>query len=214
MPEQQNVAEKWERFRDSIMRQANGQIDAIRQEVDTYRASQLDRFQEEIQKDSRHYLKGERRRVEASQRELVSARRAALRKELYLRRSELTEGVFAKVRETLEAFAASGDYAAFLCRKATEAGKLRRGGEVLLLVRPADLKWQKELENACGQPCRVEEDESILLGGLRFWVKSPEGKSADMQGDETLDAALEEQRQWFYESTGLFLTGEQGGEES
>ena len=94
-------------------------------------------------------------------------------------------------------------------QKAEKAGKLRKDGEpVLLQVRPADLHQSGELLLACGMPARVEEDETIRLGGLRFVLELTGWKA-----DETLDAALEAQRQWFYENAGLFLSQEQRGEQ-
>lgn len=207
--DQRDVRDKLERFRESIMRQAGERAEQIDRELEAYRASEFGKYEDDVRKDSSRFLQEEESRIGALADHAVSQRRAELKRRLYERRGELTEEVFSKAEKRLREFAASPGYGKLLLQKAEKAGKLRQGGGMLLGVRPEDLRWKDELEAACGEPCRVEPDESIRLGGLRF-----QAEATGLEGDETLDAALEEQRQWFYENAGLFLKQEQGGEQA
>ena len=207
--DQRDVREKCERFRQSIMQRANAQIAEIDRKLKEYRVSELGKYEDDARGDSAHRLEEESRRIETAAAHAVSERRAELRRQLYERRIQLTDEVFQKAEESLSEFVSGQEYSEFLRQKAEKAGKLRKDGEpVLLQVRPADLHQSGELLLACGMPARVEEDETIRLGGLRFVLELTGWKA-----DETLDAALEAQRQWFYENAGLFLSQEQRGEQ-
>lgn len=202
-----DVSEKRERFRESIMRQANEQIREIDRELEGYRASEIGRYEDDVRGSSDAFLEEERSRIEAAADHAVSARRAELRRLLFQRRGELTGELFEKAEVRLKEFAASPEYPDYLCRKAEKAKAVRGNGgkeQVVLLVMPDDLRWKERLAESCGAPCEVREDASIRLGGLRFALEQ-----SGLEADETLDAALDAQRQWFYENAGLFLT--QGG---
>lgn len=207
--DQRDVREKCERFRQSIMQRANARIAEIDRELKEYRVSELGKYEDDARGDSAQLLEEESRRIETAAARAVSERRAELRRRLYERRAQLTGEVFLKAEESLAEFVSGPEYPEFLRQKAEKAGNLRKGGEaVLLQVRPADLQLSGELLQACGMPARVEADETIRLGGLRFALEQTGWKA-----DETLDAALEAQRQWFYENAGLFLSHKQRGEQ-
>lgn len=192
--QQQDVTEKLERFRESIMRQAKEQMEEIHQELEVYRSSQLDRYQEETEKDFQSFVGEETRRIEGVARETVAARRAQLRQALYQRRNELTQGLFLKVRREVQEFALSQDYPAYLLEKARHAAGL--SSQVVLLVREQD----QGIVKGQGLSCQIEVDSAIELGGLRYRLLD-----LGMEGDETLDGAVEAQREWFYENCGLYL---------
>lgn len=198
---QRDIQKKREQFRQSIMRQADVQIAKIDAELESFRANELGKCKDDARGNSHHMLDEERLRIEHEAGQRVSARRSELRRQLYARRSQLTDDLFAQARARLGDFVSGPDYPDYLRKKAGKASGLRRGGEeVVLQVRPEDLRYEKDLIQACGAPCRVEAAEAIALGGLL--VSLPESGRA---ADETLDAALEAQRQWFYETSELFL---------
>nr|WP_277602938.1 V-type ATP synthase subunit E family protein [Dysosmobacter acutus] len=183
------------------MRQADARIAKIDAELESFRAAELGKCKDDARGNSHHMLDEERLRIEHEAGQRVSVRRNKLRRQLYERRSQLTDELFSQARERLSAFAAGPDYAAYLRRKAGAAAGLRRSGEeVVLQVRAEDLRYEKELIQACGAPCRVEAAGAIALGGLLVSLPGS-GRAAD----ETLDSALEAQRQWFYETSELFL---------
>lgn len=198
---QRDIQKKREQFRQSIMRQADAQIAKIDAELESFRVTELGRCKDDARGNSHHILDEERLRIEHEAGQRVSARRNKLRRQLYERRSQLTDELFAQAKARLRAFASGPDYPDYLRRKAGEAAGVRCSGEVVVLqVRPEDLRYEKDLIQDCGAPCHVEKTDAIALGGLL--VSLPESGRA---ADETLDTALEAQRQWFYETSELFL---------
>ena len=74
-------------------------------------------------------------------------------------------------------------------------------GDVVLYVRESDLKYQKKLRDYFGQNCQIQPSETIRIGGIKG--HSP---AMGLVADETLDTRLDQQREWFYEHSGLTVT--------
>ena len=83
------------------------------------------------------------------------------------------------------------------CRKLAE---LFSQPETVLYVRPEDVKMKDSLQKAFGAPCRVEPDEEIHLGGIRA-----QNLTMGLVADDTLDTLLEDQQEWFEETSGLMV---------
>jgi vacuolar-type H+-ATPase subunit E/Vma4 len=123
----------------------------------------------------------------------MSEGRAALRAELAAQRDALQKDVFALARAKLAAFTQSADYAAWLQKSAdTIAAALGKG--CTLYARSADLP----LVHAPAGCTLAAADDQITLGGLK-------GASGDAVADDTLEARLAAQHDWFLEHSGLSI---------
>lgn len=104
-------------------------------------------------------------------------------------RSQLAEEVFTAVRDKLKDFAASSKYAAWLSGKVAAYAKQIKGKGAVLFLCGQDLALEDSLRAALPE-CEVQQSADIVLGGFKL-----------VQGnrlfDETLDAALEEQKKNF-----------------
>ena len=69
-----------------------------------------------------------------------------------------------------------------------------------LELREADMKYKDELIKAYGTTLEVEVSDKITIGG--FIVKN---KATNVVVDESLDFALENQKDWFYKTSGLMI---------
>ena len=201
---ERNIEEKCAQFRRSIMGQAKAQMDEIDRDLEAFRAQELAQCKADARGNSHQIVDEEQGRIRERSGRAVSERRSELRRQLCQRREILTDEIFQQVREELARFVSGPEYPAYLRELAKKAASFRRAEEeVVIEVRQEDLAYRRELSRACGGPCRVEEGKGITIGGLRFSL--PQRR---LGGDETLDSAIEEQRQWFYENFGLFLSGE------
>lgn len=119
---------------------------------------------------------------------------ADTRREVLRYRTGLVEVLFGDVEQKLKAFAKSKRYADFLLEKAQKhAPKGGKAAGITLLVRPQDLEAHQKALLAALPGAAVQADESIRLGGLKLG----DGK---VLHDETLDAALEEEKRRFFGS--------------
>ena len=122
------------------------------------------------------------------------------RRKLFERRSEIMEEVFDKARERLIEFTKSDAYEKFLKDVVSSVLETLSGSDLVLYLRSEDQHFADMLKSSCKTQCEFSVDDSIKLGGVRGYSKS--------QGvivDETLDARLEDQREWFVENSGLIL---------
>ena len=69
-----------------------------------------------------------------------------------------------------------------------------------LELREADMKYKDEFIKAYGTALEVEVSDKITIGG--FIVKN---KATNVVVDESLDFALENQKDWFYKTSGLMI---------
>ena len=108
--------------------------------------------------------------------------------------------IFSEAKDKLVAFANSKDYQAYLVKHMEEIGKLYPMSDSTLELREADMKYKDELIKAYGTALEVEVSDKITIGG--FIVKN---KATNVVVDESLDFALENQKDWFYKTSGLMI---------
>lgn len=123
-----------------------------------------------------------------------AAAEQATRRQLLQHRQLLAQQVFAEAERKLEAFTAGDEYGPWLVKKLTE-GAGQAGEEAIILLRPQDMHHAAILQKAL-PGSTVRRDECIRLGGLKLVIDN-------RLHDQTLDAALKEQRQVFYATSGL-----------
>lgn len=196
-----DVRQKLERFRQSIMNQAEGQCREIQQQLEAYRTAELGRYKDDARDDTGHMLQDEQARIAAEAAAGISQRKNELKQALFQKRAELTDQLFEKARQQLLDFSGcAGEYGLFLQEKARRVMQLCPDGQGLtLLVRPQDRAFEGQLRQICGAQAALEEDATIQIGGLRARL------AGGTVIDETLDAALEAQREWFYDHAALFI---------
>ena len=171
-----------ERFLESIRAEGEAACAAIREETERALNTQLD----------------ETRRTEPAKtranRDLSAARMAA-RATLAAQRQKIADETFSKAREQLAAFVAGKDYAAWLQKEAASLAETL-GENAKITARAADLPLLKNVRLPAGTV--LEADDSITLGGLKG-ANPAKGVAAD----DTLEARLEAQHDWFLENAGL-----------
>ena len=179
-----------ERFLESIRAEGEAACAAIREETEREINSQLD---ETRRTENTRVERTERAKTRAN-RDLSAARMAA-RATLAAQRQKIADETFSKAREQLAAFVAGKDYAAWLQKEAASLAETL-GENAKITARAADLPLLKNVELPAGTV--LEADDSITLGGLKG-ANPAKGVAAD----DTLEARLEAQHDWFLENAGL-----------
>lgn len=192
--------EKLAAFRASIERQARERLAKLDAESKDYRAGRIKREKDGLMGDMLALVEKQTRSAQAESRMQAEKKQMEYKRSLLKKRDELADKVFEDARRQLLAFSEGEDYLVFLQEKAYQLGKLCDGREALFLLRPEDIKLSAKLTLAAGVPVRIREDTGIKLGGLRM-----ECPDAGIAADETLDAALESQREWFRIHSGFCI---------
>ena len=187
--------ERAERFLESIRAEGEAACAAIREETERAINTQLDETRRTENTRVERTLRFETERAKTRANRDLSAARMAARATLAAQRQKIADETFSKAREQLAAFVAGKDYAAWLQKEAASLAETL-GENAKVTARAADLPLLKNVRLPAGTV--LEADDSITLGGLKG-ANPAKGVAAD----DTLEARLEAQHDWFLENAGL-----------
>lgn len=196
-----NQNEKLNRFTEIVLSEAARESNALRRQVYESRTAALEVAHTEAREASRAYYDKEAGRIRTEAGREVSRHLMDVKRQVYLRRKEIGEEVFAKVRQRISAFTASAEYPVYLEKLLRSAMEQLPGADsVSLLLRAEDLSCGAALSAAIA-PVKVEcAQGSFALGGLV--IRCPE---LGLRMDCSFDARLEELSGQFVEQFGLSL---------
>ena len=186
-----------ERFLESIRVEGEAACAAIRTETDAEVDRQLDEARQAQQAKAEHTLHFETERARTRANRELSAARMQARAKLAAQRQQIAADTFAAARTQLAAFAAGKDYAAWLVKSAAALAETM-GESGTLYARTADLPL---LQGKLPAGVALAADDTITLGGLR--AANP---TTGLAADDTLEARLDAQHDWFLQNAGLEIT--------
>lgn len=191
---------KTSKFLEAINKYAKEQRDKLNSEAEKIRKEEEIRIEDEMLGNAYKLIQREMAEMKTEISREYSNREMEGRRKLFERRSEIMEEVFDKARERLLEFTKSDAYEKFLKDVVSSVLETLNESDLVLYLRSEDQHFVDTLKSSCKTQCEFSVDDSIKLGGVRGYSKS--------QGvivDETLDARLEDQREWFVENSGLIL---------
>lgn len=195
----QAAVDKLELFEQEILAKANAERDAILRETEEMKKQELDREEAKQLEELYRDIQAKTARIKLDHTKALSKERVRLKQELYAQRERYVTELLARVRAELVAFTKSPEYPAFLeakVKKIASQGSLEGG---ILEVRSDDLAYGNRLKALCG--CEVAaNDAAVTIGGVIL-----RGDARGICVNESLDAALESQRDWFYRNSGFQL---------
>ena len=201
----QQQMEKLLHFTDAVMKNAVRESEELRKQLEETRTQALERVRDEAKEAARAYYDKEAARIRAEAGREISKHLMESKREIYLRRKEIGQEVFDKVRERIAQYTASPEYPEHLKELLLSALKQLPGAtRVSLRLRQEDLPLGPELAKAAA-PVKVEYEEgSFSLGGLA--IRCPE---LGLRVDCSFDNRLEELSSHFAESFGLSLSDDE-----
>ena len=199
-----NAMEKKEQvflyMKEEIERLANLEEEKILDEAKRLEEEAYNQIKAEAKKDAEALLAKELVEISSNASVEASSSQEEKTKKLVEKRDEYVANIFSEAKDKLVAFANSKDYQAYLVKHMEEIGKLYPMSDSTLELREADMKYKDELIKAYGTALEVEVSDKITIGG--FIVKN---KATNVVVDESLDFALENQKDWFYKTSGLMI---------
>ena len=186
-----------ERLLESIRAEGEAACAAIRTETDAEIDRQLDEARQAQQAKAEHTLHFETERARTRANRELSAARMQARAKLAAQRQQIAADAFAAARTQLATFAAGKDYAAWLVKSAAALAETM-GESSTLYARTADLPL---LQGKLPAGVALAADDTITLGGLR--AANP---ATGLAADDTLEARLDAQHDWFLQNAGLEIT--------
>ena len=187
-------------MKEEIERLANLEEEKILDEAKRLEEEAYNQIKAEAKKDAEALLAKELVEISSNASVEASSSQEEKTKKLVEKRDEYVANIFSEAKDKLVAFANSKDYQAYLVKHMEEIGKLYPMSDSTLELREADMKYKDELIKAYGTALEVEVSDKITIGG--FIVKN---KATNVVVDESLDFALENQKDWFYKTSGLMI---------
>ena len=196
----QNIDQVFLYMKDEIERQAKNEEKTILDEVKALEDEAYETMKAEAKRDADLKLKQEEEEMSSNASAEISESHIERTKKLIEKRDEYVKSIFENARQELVAFAKSPDYASFMEAKLKKVAGDFTGVNAVMYVSSQDLSMEKALVKAFGHEIKVEVSEDITIGGFII-----EDKESSLVVDETLDFALENQKEWFNKNSGLII---------
>ncbi len=202
--------EKLSLFTEAILKEAARESNALRRQIHDQRTAALEEAHAEAREASRAYYDREAGRIRAEAGREISRRLMDMKREVYLRRKEISGEVADRVRSRIVEFTASGQYPARLEQLLKSAmAQLPGATEVTLRLREEDLQYAPRLAAAVAPVSAQWEAGPFALGGLILHCPQ-----LGLRLDCTFDTRLEELAGHFAEQFGLSLSDDLDFEEA
>lgn len=184
--EQEKLAET---LLETIKAQSQERLANLQADYESQRREIIERYRQEATEEANVYIDMALSELKNSVVQNESQSKWKLKKDLFIKRAELVDGLFDRVKDDLIAFAQSDAYALFLRNKLTKLLPDHPLQDTLILIKPSDTAIFTSILPPLAQ---LVPTESIHIGG--FILKSVDGIK---ERDETLDYAVRVQREWF-----------------
>lgn len=193
-----NSEEKVRQFMQAIQRYAEEQSCRIREEVQQFKQENLARAEQQALTEAAALTEKEQAAVRQEMSREMSKRDMAARQELLSVRAGIMKKTFALAKEKILAYTHTDAYAQALLESLGRLMELLPADGTVYTLGTADKALLPALCQRLPDGSRIELSDDITLGGLRG-----ENRAAGLVADDTLDARLDAQTEWFEVHSGL-----------
>ena len=187
-------------MKEEIERIAQIEEEALLDEAKKLEAKAYQQLEEEAKKDASNQLEKELIDISSTASIEASSNSEQRTKKLVEKREQYVATIFKEAKAKLVAFVDSKEYVEYMVKHMEEVkDKYPMQGSVLYL-RKEDLSMKDTLVSIYENGITVESSDSIIIGGFII-----ENKETSVVVDESLDFALENQKDWFYKTSGLMI---------
>ncbi|MBR1779104.1 MAG: hypothetical protein IJ758_01185 [Clostridia bacterium] len=193
--------DKTSNFLKAIDKYAKEQQKEIKLKANEFKIKELQKAEAEVLRDSYHLIQREMATMKKKIDIQVSRVETENKRKLLEKRREITKNIFKEAEAKLKKFEETDEYLTFLLKCVKNIFKvLRNAPDVKLFVRKNDMKFEEKLKQAFSSNCEILESNKIKIGGI---IGS--SLSLGLNVDESLDAKLENEREWFAENSKLSI---------
>lgn len=196
----QNIDQVFLYMKDEIERQAKSEEQAILNEVKALEDEAYESMKAEAKRDADLKLKQEEEEMSSNASAEISESHIERTKKLIEKRDEYVKNIFDQARDELKAFVKSDEYLPFVEAKIQRVAENFKDSQSIMYVSHDDFKNKDAFVKAFGTDIEVQASDDIQIGGFIL-----ENKASSLVVDETLDFALNNQREWFNKNSGLII---------
>lgn len=196
----QNIDQVFLYMKDEIERQAKSEEQAILNEVKALEDEAYESMKAEAKRDADLKLKQEEEEMSSNASAEISESHIERTKKLIEKRDEYVKNIFDQARDELKAFVKSDEYFPFVEAKIKKVADDFKDSKSIMYVSHDDFKNKDAFVKAFGTDIEVQASDDIQIGGFIL-----ENKASSLVVDETLDFALNNQKDWFNKNSGLII---------
>lgn len=196
----QNIDQVFLYMKDEIERQAKSEEQAILNEVKALEDEAYESMKAEAKRDADLKLKQEEEEMSSNASAEISESHIERTKKLIEKRDEYVKNIFDQARDELKTFVKSGEYLPFVEAKIQRVAENFKDSQSIMYVSHDDFKNKDAFVKAFGTDIEVQASDDIQIGGFIL-----ENKASSLVVDETLDFALNNQKDWFNKNSGLII---------
>lgn len=187
-------------IKDEIEKIASKEEQEILNEAKALEEEAYRQMQEEAKNDADHQLKKELATISSKASIEAASQLETRTKKLVEKREGYVAEIFKEAREKIIEFVSGNQYKDHLLNHVQKIAEEYQMTGCVLYVRKEDMVYETEIKKVYGLDIDVQTGNQIQLGG--FMIENPE---THVVVDETLDFALESQKDWFYKTSGLMI---------
>ena len=196
----QNIDQVFLYMKDEIERQAKSEEQAILNEVKALEDEAYESMKAEAKRDADLKLKQEEEEMSSNASAEISESHIERTKKLIEKRDEYVKNIFDQARDELKTFVKSDEYLPFVEAKIQRVAENFKDSKSIMYVSHDDIKNKDAFVKAFGTDIEVQASDDIQIGGFIL-----ENKASSLVVDETLDFALNNQKDWFNKNSGLII---------
>ena len=187
-------------MKEEIERLASLEEEKILAEAKELEAEAYQQIKAEAKKDADALLAKELVEISSNASVEASLSQEEKTKKLVETREAYVTKIFKEAKNRLNEFVNSEGYKMCLIKHMEKISSLYQMSDSILKLRQNDTKYADDLVKAYGIDLTVEVSDEIKIGGFII-----ENKATNVVVDESLDTALENQKEWFYKTSGLMI---------
>ena len=187
-------------MKEEIERLASLEEEKILAEAKELEAEAYQQIKAEAKKDADALLAKELVEISSNASVEASLSQEEKTKKLVETREAYVTKIFKEAKNRLNEFVNSEGYKMYLIKHMEKISSLYQMSDSILKLRQNDTKYADALVKAYGIDLTVELSDEIKIGGFII-----ENKATNVVVDESLDTALENQKEWFYKTSGLMI---------
>ncbi|MFV0395108.1 MAG: V-type ATP synthase subunit E [Coprobacillaceae bacterium] len=196
----QNKEQVFLYMKEEIEQLASKEEEKLLQEADNMQQLACAQIREEAKKEIESQLEKELAEITSNESITRSSKQSQRKSDLAKKRDQYVEEVFNAAKEKLVAFTTSKEYKKYIVEHAKRVGETYAMDNVIAYVKEEDMSYKKDIIKAYGKDIEVLASEEITIGGFII-----ENKAENIVIDESLDFILENQKEWFYRTSGLTI---------
>jgi len=194
-----NDDELYRYFEKSIGEQAEQRLKTLRKEIDYAYSKVMKRVKEDLILEKNLELNKGLAEIRTTYQNEINQIGVGYDEQLIKKRLEMSQAIFSDVVKKIKAFIKTKNYDKFLKERIETVLKSVDKTTFIFKVAPQDKKV-KEIIESLDLKSKIEEDASIIYGGFILFLPNQ-----NLEINETIDQRLEEQKNWFYKHSKLFI---------